>query len=334
MFIYFEILLLIILLGTALAVAFTRKNLTAIIIFTTYSLVMSLIWIILKSPDLAITEAAVGAGITSLLFYTVLSKLGELDEFKNKKYRARKEKKNKKAFNFFAILFSATIVVLLLVTVNALPPYGGAHNPAINNVFNRYVGEAVKETGSINLVAAVILDYRAFDTFGEATMLFTATMAVVSLLKKEEKEVTVKIGDKGNDEILKVVVEIIFPFVILLGIYVVLNGHLSPGGGFSGGTILGAGLILYSTAFGLEGVRKFFSFKTFTRAISFSLIFYALAKGYSFITGAAHIDSAIPLGTPGNIFSGGLILPLNVAIGIVVACTIYGLYALFTQGDI
>lgn len=138
----------------------------------------------------------------------------------------------------------------------------------------------------------------------------------------------------GNDEILKVTVEILFPFVIMLGLHVVINGHLSPGGGFSGGTILGAGLILYSTAFGFEKVKKFFNFKTFLRAISFSLIFYALAKGYSFTTGASHIDSGIPLGTPGNILSAGLILPLNIAIGIVVACTIYGLYALFSQGDI
>ncbi|NLY45748.1 MAG: hypothetical protein GX053_07125 [Tissierella sp.] len=138
----------------------------------------------------------------------------------------------------------------------------------------------------------------------------------------------------GEDEILKTIVEILFPFVIMLGIYVVLNGHLSPGGGFSGGTILGAGLILYSTAFGFERTRQFFNFKTFTKSISFSLIFYALAKGYSFMTGAAHIDSGIPLGTPGRILSAGLILPLNIAVGIVVACTIYGLYALFTQGDI
>lgn len=138
----------------------------------------------------------------------------------------------------------------------------------------------------------------------------------------------------GDDEILKVIVEILFPFIMMFGIMVVLNGHLSPGGGFSGGTILGAGLILYSTAFGFEKVRSFFNFKIFSRAISFSLIFYAIAKGYSFITGAAHIDSGIPLGTPGRILSAGLILPLNIAIGIVVACTIYGLYSLFTQGDI
>ncbi|WFA08472.1 MnhB domain-containing protein [Tissierella sp. Yu-01] len=137
-----------------------------------------------------------------------------------------------------------------------------------------------------------------------------------------------------DDEILKVITEILLPFILVMGIYVVLNGHLSPGGGFSGGTILGSGLILYSTAFGSEKIRKFFNFNTFIKAISFSLLFYGVAKGYSFMTGAAHIESVIPTGTPGKILSGGLILPLNIAVGIVVACTMYGLYSLFSEGDI
>lgn len=199
MLIYFEILLLLALVGTALAVAFTKKNLSAVIIFTVYSLVMSVVWVVLKSPDLAITEAAVGAGITSLLFYIVLSNLNELKEFENIKYKKMKKnklEKNKKSYNFFGIVFTLIIVVLLLVTVNSLPPYGGADNPAVNEVFDRYVNEAVNETGALNIVAAVILDYRAFDTFGEAVMLFTATMAVVSLLKKDEKELM--IDEKNN----------------------------------------------------------------------------------------------------------------------------------------
>ena len=193
MLIIFEILLLLILVGTALAVAFTKKNLSAVIIFTVYSLVMSIVWLIAKSPDLAITEAAVGAGITSLLFYVVLSNIDELKEFENIKYKKKKKKelKNNKSYNFFGIGFTLIIVILLLVTVNSLPPYGGPDNPAINQVYDRYVNEGVNETGSLNLVAAVILDYRAFDTFGEAVMLFTAIMGAVSLLRKEEKEVSI-----------------------------------------------------------------------------------------------------------------------------------------------
>lgn len=138
----------------------------------------------------------------------------------------------------------------------------------------------------------------------------------------------------GDDEILKTIVEILFPFIMILGIYVVFNGHLSPGGGFSGGTILGAGFILYTTAFGVEKLQKFLNFKVFTLLTSSSLIFYALLKGYSFITGASGLPSKIPMGVPGKILSAGVILPLNIAVGVVVSFGIYGIYALFSRGEI
>lgn len=138
---------------------------------------------------------------------------------------------------------------------------------------------------------------------------------------------------KDADEIMRVVTEIIFPFLLVFGIYVVLNGHISAGGGFSGGTVLGATLILLYVSFGSRKVRSFFNFETFVKASSFSLLFYGLSKAYSFITGAAGIKSIIPIGTPGNLISAGLILPLNIAVGIVVTCTIYGLFALFDKGE-
>ena len=65
-----------------------------------------------------------------------------------------------------------------------------------------------------------------------------------------------------------------------------------------------------------------------------ALSFYALSKSYSFFTGANHLESHIPPGTPGNILSSGLILPLNICVGLVVACTMYGFYALFRKGDL
>ena len=71
----FEIFLLLGLIVCAMAVTFSKRMLTAIIIYMSYSLVMSVIWIILQSPDLAITEAAVGAGITSILFFVTLKKI-------------------------------------------------------------------------------------------------------------------------------------------------------------------------------------------------------------------------------------------------------------------
>lgn len=82
----FEYILLGFLVVCAISVSFSKNLLNSILIFMSYSLVMSIIWILLESPDLAITEAAVGAGVTSLLFFVTLKKIhamrkeGEADE--------------------------------------------------------------------------------------------------------------------------------------------------------------------------------------------------------------------------------------------------------------
>lgn len=74
----FEIILLICLIVCAVSVAFARDLLTSIVIFMSYSLIMCVIWILLQSPDLAITEAAVGAGVTSILFFITLKKINAI----------------------------------------------------------------------------------------------------------------------------------------------------------------------------------------------------------------------------------------------------------------
>ena len=76
----FEHILLLFLVACAIAVSFSKNLLNSIIIFMSYSLVMSIIWILLESPDLAITEAAVGAGVTSLLFFVTLKKIRAMKE--------------------------------------------------------------------------------------------------------------------------------------------------------------------------------------------------------------------------------------------------------------
>ena len=97
---------------------------------------------------------------------------------------------------------------------------------------------------------------------------------------------------------------------------------------------MGAALILFASAFGFEKVDRFFTGKLL-KIISFvSLAFYSFAKGYVFFTGANGLENHIPKGIPGAILSGGLILPLDIAVGMVVACTMYGFYSLFRRGSI
>ncbi len=247
----------------------------------------------------------------------------------------------RKFYKAAALVCCLTLTILLLITVAYLPPVGNAGNPAHNEVAAKYIEDGMQDTGAVNIVTGMILDYRAFDTFGESNVLFIATCTVLILMRNdkkkgkgsaEEEEKRDSFYEPKNDKILQTVAMVLVPFIILFGIYVILNGHLSPGGGFSGGAVIGAGLILYLNAFGFEKTERFFTAKTY-KWISFSaLSFYCIAKSYSFYTGAHHLESGIPLGTPGNILSSGLILPLNICVGLVVACTMYAFFALFRKG--
>ena len=104
--------------------------------------------------------------------------------------------------------------------------------------------------------------------------------------------------------------------------------------GFSGGAVLAAGLMIYALVWGDEAASRTFRASILRAVVVCSLGFYCLAKSYSFFTGANHLHSIISPGTPGNILSGGLILPLNVAVGLVVCCTMYSFYMYFRRGEL
>lgn len=250
----------------------------------------------------------------------------------------------RKFYQVMSVVLCASIIFVLLWTVAYLPIFGNAGNPDNNEVSARYIEKGLKETGAVNIVTGMILDYRAFDTFGESCVLFIASCCVLVLLridgaskdehmrKRMEEAAYDRLYEPKNDIILQKCACVLVPLILVFGIYIVLNGHLSPGGGFSGGAVLGSGLILYLNAFGFKKTERFFTEKVYRRTTLCALTFYCVAKSYSFFTGANHLESGIPLGTPGAILSSGLILPLNICVGLVVACTMYAFYTLFRKG--
>lgn len=241
-------------------------------------------------------------------------------------------------YRVFAVFFCVLLVAMLLVAVSWLPTFGEADRPVNNEVSARYIENGLQETGAVNIVTGMILDYRAFDTLGESHVLFIATCTVLILLRLDRKEdieefeSNDRLYEPKNDIILQTVAKILVPPIMIFGIYIILAGHLGPGGGFSGGAVIGAGLILYLNAFGFAKTEKFFTAKTYRRMSFCALACYSLAKSYSFFTGANHIESIIPLGTPGALLSSGLILILNICVGVVVAGTMYTFYVMFRKG--
>ncbi|SRR6056297_3561835 len=136
-----------------------------------------------------------------------------------------------------------------------------------------------------------------------------------------------------KDIILKEVGKIIIPLVQIFGIYIIVNGHLSSGGGFSGGTVLASSLIIMHLIYGEAYVEKNIKKETLIKFISISLIFYAVVKGYSFLSDVYNLPHPA-LGPVGKIFSAGFILYLNIVLGILVASIFYIIFSIFISKEV
>ena len=245
-------------------------------------------------------------------------------------------------YRIVAVTSCIVFIGVMLYVIAHLSRFG-TENVRTDEVARRYIESGLEETGATNIVAGMILDYRAFDTLGETHVLFTALVCVTMLLQLDRKNTRRDIEDyyttrldvyfrTSQDRILQTVGLFIVPFILLFGIYVLLNGHLSPGGGFSGGAILGAGMIILSCSLGFKTADRILTARRLNILTFAALAFYSLSKCYVFFTGANGLENHIPKGIPGAILSAGLILPLNVAVGLVVACTIFGFFSLFRRG--
>ena len=138
----------------------------------------------------------------------IRERMREKDELKEQIYEAdnAKLKLFKKMYNIAAVIFCVTLISILLVNVSWLPHYGDSDNPVNNEVSARYIESGLQETGAVNIVTGMILDYRAFDTFGESNVLFIATITVLILMRLDpEKKAPAKKGvpvyQKPEDEL-------------------------------------------------------------------------------------------------------------------------------------
>lgn len=172
--------------------------------------------------------------------------------------------------------------LLISATVD-FPDWGDPASPAALHVSPRYIEKSMEETSVPNIVTSVLADYRGFDTMFETTVVFTAGVACFLLLRRREPrqgpsrvyrhratgvivemsqapdtepapEVFKRIDDDWtpHDLIVMNVCRLLIPFIQLFGLYVIAHGHHSPGGGFQGGVILGASVILLALSWDLR----------------------------------------------------------------------------------
>ncbi len=160
--------------------------------------------------------------------------------------------------------------------------------------------ENIEKVNSVNLVTAIVVTYRGLDTLGEVTILFLTAAIIAFFLKGPSTLRTLR----PNSEIFITAARVLVPIMVMFGVYIFMNGHLSPGGGFQGGAVIASAVILMFLAFpDAPFQHKFFGFM---ESIS-GLVFVGLAALGALI-GSGFLDNTIlPLGTFGKLLSAGAI---------------------------
>lgn len=166
---------LLFMIGSALAAAVLRDVVASIVAFAGYSFGVAVLWALLRAPDVALTEAAVGAGITTVLFLLTIARTSvpRSERFEGISPRS--------------VLAVVAVVLTVGATVPALPAVGDPSAPVLaGEVSQYYLENAYEQTDVTNVVTAVLVGYRGFDTLGEVAVVFAAGVGMLLVLRQEE----------------------------------------------------------------------------------------------------------------------------------------------------
>ena len=258
MTIIFSVFLLTLLVITAIAIVNTRHLFVAVMLMSIFSLLMAANFFILDAADVALTEAAVGAGVTTVIFLSALT------------LTARREKRSPRGGRWLALcVVSVTTLVLMYATFDK-PRLGDPNAPVHQHVAPYYLENTEALMGFPNVVTAVLSSFRGYDTLGEVFVVFAAAIGVLFILDvrhgtKPEYEPRPPLpsnegGSAGlkHHLIPKTVGGLLVPFVLLFGFYVQFHGEYGPGGGFQAGAIIATAMILYALLEGEEAALRAF----------------------------------------------------------------------------
>ena len=180
-------------------------------------------------------------------------------------------------------------------------------------------------TQSANAVTSVVTYFRGFDTLGEVTILFLSIFGIsLGIDRLDEKS---NIFSYENT-LLKIGVEILFPLIILFGFYIILHGHLSPGGGFQGGVIIASGFLLMFLA---KNDDFRLNHKIIILSESLSGAGFILIGVLGILVTNKFFGNFLPLGSVGDLFSGGVIPLIYIFVGIKVSAEITALVEYFIR---
>ncbi len=245
MVILFGMFLLTLLVLTAVAIVRTDNLFVAVMLTGIFSLLMAANFFVLDAADVALTEAAIGAGITTVLFLGALALTAE-------------HEKSVSTGRWLSMGVVAVTTLILIYATFDKPRLGDPQAPVHLHVAPWYLDQTPELIDIPNVVTAILGSFRGYDTLGELIVILTACIGVLFILggrrgrhlPSDGKTLPSTTDGLRHHLIPKVVGRLLIPFIVLFGFYVQFHGEYGPGGGFQAGAIVAAGIILYTL---LEG---------------------------------------------------------------------------------
>ncbi|PWR19592.1 DUF4040 domain-containing protein [Zavarzinia compransoris] len=233
--------------ATGIAIAFMRDLLVVAMLSGIFSFICCAVFVLFDAPDVAFTEACVGAGVATVLTIAAIRLTG------------RREKPGGRRASAAGLAAACICGLALIYGTLELPRFGDPRAPAQSHVAPHYITETATEIGVPNIVTAVLGAYRGYDTMGETVVVFTAALGVLILLGGAQSRPLAR-GEaparRDRDVVLRGVATLFIPLTLFLAPYVQFHGAYSPGGGFQAGAILGGAMILYGLTFGIDRLNQ------------------------------------------------------------------------------
>ena len=317
----FGIFLLTLLMITTVAIVRTRNLFVAVMLMGIASFLVAASFFLLDAADVALTEAAVGAGISTVLFLGALALTSERE-------------RRPPMLPLISLGVVAVFALILIYATFDQPRLGSASAPVQAHLTPWFI-ETTREMIDIpNVVTAVLASFRGYDTLGEVIVVFTAGVGVLCLLgtgaSSSAEGVPLAADSAGLRHYLipRILGRLVIPFILLLGFYVQFHGEYGPGGGFQAGAIIAASIILYAL---LEGEQR--ALRVIPQGVLLgmmaggTLIFGAVGVA-SLVLGGNFLDYSVLASDPVKGQQWGILL-IEIGIGITVAGVLISIFHAF-----
>jgi multicomponent Na+:H+ antiporter subunit B len=219
----------------------------------------------------------------------------------------------------------AALAALVVWGLAGLPDFGHPRGPYAD-LAPRIM---LNERHVTNTVTGVTFDLRGFDTLGEELILFIAALGATVLLRAQRTERAVEEAAAAEErrgpetaDALRALGAVLVGPMLLLGVYIVVHGALTPGGGFQGGVILAGALLLVYAAGQVAAVARVRPVALVEVADAVGAASYTLVAFAGLVFGVAALDNVLPNGMAGSLLSGGTIPVLSVAVGVEVTAAV------------